>query len=317
MAKAKKENELRLVRTFSAPVKLVWEAFTQVEHQENWWGPRGFTITTKSKELKPGGRWVYTMHGPDGVDYPNIATYHIVEEYSKLVYDHGATETTPPLFRVTVTFEEFQGRTIMDMTMALESPGAAKEIEKFIKQANGNSTWDRLGEYLEEKQNSKEIFVINRSFKTDLETMFDLWVNPKHFNKWMGPTGSSMEFLEVNVSEGGISHYKMTDLNGDSFFGLIEYKEIKTPHKLVYVQCFSDENKNVCKPPFAPTWPDRMLTTIFFTDEGEGHVRVTLQWEVEGIASEEERKTFSDARAGMTVGWTGSFDKLEECLGGL
>lgn len=314
MAKANKDNELRLVRAFSAPVELVWDAFTDVNHQQHWWGPRGFTITTKSKDLRPGGQWIYTMHGPDGVDYPNIATYHEVERYSKLVYDHGATESTPPLFRVTVTFEEIKGRTVMDMTMTLESPEAAKEIAKFIKQANGNSTWDRLGEYLEEKQHQKDIFVINRSFETDLETMFELWTNPEHFLKWMGPTGSSMEFLSVDVKVGGTSHYKMTNSDGEVMYGLIEYREINSPHKLIYAQSFSDENKNICKPPFAPTWPDKMLTTVLFTDEGDGHVRVTLQWEVEGEASEVERKTFSDARSGMTVGWTGSFDKLENCL---
>lgn len=314
MAKAKKNNELRLVRAFSAPVKLVWEAYTEVKHQENWWGPRGFTITTKSKDLRPGGTWIYTMHGPDGVDYPNIATYYVVEKYSKLVYDHGATENTPPLFRVTVTFEEFNGRTIMDMTMALDSPEAAKEIEKFIKQANGNSTWDRLGEYLEEKQNHKDIFVINRSFKADIKDLFDMWVNPEHFACWMGPTGSSMNFLSVDAKVGGHSHYEMTDAAGNTMYGLIEYKEINSPNTLVYAQSFCDKNKNLCKPFFAPTWPDVMLTTVQFTEEGDGEIRITLQWEVYGDATKEECKTFKTAKTGMTGGWTGTFDKLEEYI---
>lgn len=49
-------------------------------------------LQEKSKDLHPNGKWVYTMHGPDGVDYPNITTYHEVIPYKKLVYDHGATE---------------------------------------------------------------------------------------------------------------------------------------------------------------------------------------------------------------------------------
>ncbi len=40
------------------------------------------------------------MHGPDGVDYPNITTYLEVEEYKRLVYDHGAIEERRHLFRV-------------------------------------------------------------------------------------------------------------------------------------------------------------------------------------------------------------------------
>src|SRR5688572_25993035 len=102
MAKSHNDNELRIVRVFDAPVELVWKAWTDEKHVGNWWGPRGFTLTSKSKEVRPGGKWIYTMHGPNGVDYPNIATYYEVEEFAKLVNDHGATETSGPLFRVTV-----------------------------------------------------------------------------------------------------------------------------------------------------------------------------------------------------------------------
>jgi len=52
-------------------------------------GPRGFSITTHSKDLRTGGHWNYTMHGPDGTNYPNKTQYLEVKEYAKLVYDHG------------------------------------------------------------------------------------------------------------------------------------------------------------------------------------------------------------------------------------
>lgn len=189
MAKSKNENELRLVRIYNASKKLVWNMWTEDKHVREWWGPRGFTLTTKSKDLSPGGKWIYTMHGPDKVDYPNITIYHDVEEYSKLVYDHGATEKTPPLFRVTVSFEEQIGKTVMDMTMTFESAEAARQIEKHIKQANGTSTWDRLAEYLELQQSKKDIFIINRSFHAPLKKVFEMWIDPKNFSLWMGPTG--------------------------------------------------------------------------------------------------------------------------------
>src|SRR3954467_8093001 len=114
MATPSKPNEIRLIRVFDAPVPAVWDAWTDPEQVAKWWGPRGFSITTHSKDLRPGGHWNYTMHGPDGTDWPNKTTYHEVEKYSRLVYDHGASENTPPLFRVTVTFEEMKGKTKMD-----------------------------------------------------------------------------------------------------------------------------------------------------------------------------------------------------------
>src|ERR1700749_2024236 len=104
MSAKSKANELKLIRVYDAPVKAVWDAWTDPEQAKHWWGPRGFTITTHSKDLKPGGHWAYTMHGPDGVDYPNNTKYFEVEECAKLVYDHGANDTQPPLFHVIVLF---------------------------------------------------------------------------------------------------------------------------------------------------------------------------------------------------------------------
>ena len=46
----------------------------------------------------------------------------------------------------------------MEMTMALATAEAAAETKKFIKKAGGNSTWDRLAEYLE-MESTKEIFL--------------------------------------------------------------------------------------------------------------------------------------------------------------
>src|SRR6188768_2569378 len=128
-------NEIRITRIYDAPVKVVWDAWTDVEQVAKWWGPRGFTLTTHSKDLRVGGHWKYTMHWPDGTDYPNNTIYYEVEERKKLVYDHGGSDDRPPLFRVTALFSEQDGKTTLEMTMKLPTPEAAEEIRKFIKQA--------------------------------------------------------------------------------------------------------------------------------------------------------------------------------------
>src|SRR4051812_48291579 len=119
MAAKKPSNEIKITRVYDAPVKTVWDAWTDPAQVGQWWGPRGFTLTTHSKDLRAGGTWRYTMHGPDGTDWPNVTKYLEVEKYSRMVYDHGVTDDRPPLFRVTVTFAETKGKTKMDMTMAL------------------------------------------------------------------------------------------------------------------------------------------------------------------------------------------------------
>lgn len=314
MAAKNKSNEIQISRVYDAPVKAVWEAWTDPKQVAQWWGPRGFTLTTHSKELKPGGRWNYTMHGPDGVDYPNSTLYHEVEKYSKLVYDHGGYEDKPPMFRVTVFFTEIKGKTKMEMTMTLPTPEAAEETRKFVKKAGGNATWDRLAEYVEKESTGKEKFVINRSFEAPIEVMFEMWTNPKHFKNWLPPTGFNMEFVKADIKPGGTNMYYMSGPGIDKMYGKINYIDIRKPDLLVYTQEFCDEHGNMSRHPFAPTWPATMLTTVQLTSEGAEQTRVTITWEVHGVATREELETFIKERGGMTQGWSGSFDKLEDYL---
>lgn len=313
MATKKLPNELSITRVYDAPVKAVWDAWTDPKQAAKWWGPRGFTITTHSKDLKPGGIWHYTMHGPDGVDYPNKTLYYEVEKYSKLVYDHGGNDEQKPLFKVTVFFSENKGKTTMEMTMAFPSAEIAKETGKFIKTVGGNSTWDRLAEYLELGSSKKEVFVINRTFNTSIETMYEMWTNPEHFSKWLAPTGFNMTFIRSDIRPGGSTFYYM-DGAGPKMYGRANYLEMKKPSRLKYTQEFCDEKENLSRHPMAPTWPATMMTTVDFVAESSNETRVTITWEVVGNYTQEELNTFIAGKAGMTQGWTGSFDKLETYL---
>jgi uncharacterized protein YndB with AHSA1/START domain len=310
-----KSNEIKLFRVFDAPLKMVWDAWTEDKQVGQWWGPRGFTITTHSKDLRVGGMWHYTMHGPDGVDYVNKTRYFEFEPYAKMVYDHGGNDERKPLFRVTALFTEVAGKTHLDMTMAFDSAEAAENSRVFIKKAGGNTTWDRLAEYLEKETSKKEVFVINRSFNAPLETMFEMWTNPEHVMRWTAPTGFTGKFLKADIRPGGSSHYMMTDASGkNTMYGKAQYLEIVKPNRIVYTQQFSDEKGNTTRHPMAPSWPESMKTTILLASEGPDQTRVTVLWEVAGQATAEELNTFVQARSGMSGGWTGSFDKLDDYL---
>lgn len=312
MTSKNKSNELYITRLYDAPLKTVWEAWTDSKQVAQWWGPRGFSLTTHSKDLRTGGHWNYTMHGPDGTDYPNKTHYLEVEKYSRLVYDHGANDTQPALFRVTVQFTEVKGKTKMEMTMALPTPEAAAETRKFIKKAGGDSTWDRLAEYLEKESTGKDRFVINRTFDAPLDVMYDMWTNPKHIAQWLPPTGFQMQFLKADIKPGGGSFYFMHDGGNTKMYGRAKYLEMQKPDRLVYTQQFCDENnEKSLRHPHAPTWPETMITTVTFSEEGPHKIRVTVTWEVYGDATREEIETFVKSKGGMTMGWTGSFDKLE------
>ncbi len=314
MAEKNRTNELKLTRLYDAPLSAVWDAWTDPLQVAQWWGPRGFTLTTHSKDLRVGGTWRYTMHGPDGVDYPNVTRYLEVEAHRRLVYDHGSTDETPAVFRVTVLFSETPRGTKMDMTMTLPTPEAADEARKFIKRAGGESTWDRLSEFLTKRASGKERFIINRSFAASREQMFQMWTQPEHFARWLPPIGAEMSFIRADIRPGGDAFYFMTFPDGSKMHGRVQYREVQKPERIVYTQQFCEENETPARHPMSPTWPETMTTVVTLTDEGPEQTRVTVAWEPDAASKAEEVDTFVKGRSGMTQGWTGSFDKLEALL---
>jgi len=143
--------------------------------------------------------------------------------------------------------------------------------------------------------------------------MFKVWTDPKHVMQWTPPTGFTDRYLSVDIRPGGESFYEMSG-NGFSMYGKANYLELVAPTKLIYTQIFTNQDGNISRHPMAPTWPETMKTTVTFCEEGARHTRVTIQWEVFGLATPEEHATFTGAKAAMTMGWTGSFNKLDNYL---
>ena len=54
---ASADREIVISRVVGAPPEIVFEAFTQVRHLAQWWGPDGFSTTTRSFEFRAGGMW--------------------------------------------------------------------------------------------------------------------------------------------------------------------------------------------------------------------------------------------------------------------
>ena len=166
---------------------------------------------------------------------------------------------------------------------------------------------------IEKGTSDQDIFVINRSFDAPIERMFDMWTKPEHFGAWLPPTGFTMEFRRIEIRTGGDGFYAMT--NGQfTMYGRVAYLLVQPPDRLEYTQCFTDEHEHVSRHPGAPTWPEQMHTTVLLTAEGPSQTRVTVRWAVHGPATPEEIAAFVQERGGMTRGWTGSFDKLEEVV---
>lgn len=310
MSAKSKSNVITLVRSYDAPVESVWDAWVTPEEVAQWWGPRGFTLTTHSHDLRTGGHWHYTMHGPDGTDYENTTRYLEVVPMQRMIYDHGGHKDRPPLFRVTALFTERDGRTQLDMSMAFATPEIATEMRGFIRKAGGEATWDRLAEHLGKRLAGVEQFVIARAFDAPIERVYEMWTDPDHLAQWMAPTGATMRFLRAEPRVGGTSFYAMTMTNGTVIHGRVNYLVLERPSRIVYTQQFCDEREQLITAPFFKNWPRTMLTTVELTREAPDRTRISLRWEPQN-AEAADIAEFVKQRGGMTMGWTGSFDKLE------
>ncbi|MBI5323788.1 MAG: SRPBCC domain-containing protein [Ignavibacteriae bacterium] len=141
--------EVSAKRILNAPRELVWKVWTEPEHIANWWGPSGFTNTIDKMEVKQGGKWEFIMHGPDGIDYPNIISYIEVKKPELLVYNHGDKEEDT-FFHVTVKFEELGNKTRLNWNSVFKS---AEQLKKVVDEHNAleglKQNIDKLEKYLE------------------------------------------------------------------------------------------------------------------------------------------------------------------------
>src|SRR5437763_13067861 len=86
---ATSDREIVISRVIDAPRELVFEAFTEVRHLSRWWGPEGFTTTTRSFEFRVCGEWDFVLHGPDGTDYQEWITWREIVPPERIARLHG------------------------------------------------------------------------------------------------------------------------------------------------------------------------------------------------------------------------------------
>jgi uncharacterized protein YndB with AHSA1/START domain len=142
------DREIVQQRKLRAPRELVFEAFTDPKHTDQWWGPNGWTTTTRSKDVRVGGTWRFDMNG-HGMHFLNLIEYLEVEPPARLEYRHGDENNDSHFFHVTVTFEDAgEGQTLLTMRSVFRDAAALEEVKKFNAVEGGRQTFDRLEAYL-------------------------------------------------------------------------------------------------------------------------------------------------------------------------
>ena len=132
--------EIVTTRIVQFPKELVFSAWAEPEHLKNWWGPEGFTNTFHEFDFRPGGRWVFTMHGPEKGNYENECEFVQIEKPAVI----GWKRISKPLFNVLFTFEEMaEKQTKIVFRMIFDSAEECNKLKPFVADKN-EENFDKL-----------------------------------------------------------------------------------------------------------------------------------------------------------------------------
>lgn len=215
------DREVVITRVFKAPRALVFDAFTDPAHIGNWWGPNGFTTTTSSIEVKPGGKWIYVMHGPDGVNYPNWIRYQEVVRPDRLVYEHGgeALDTTV-FFNAVITFADHADGTLLTMRSIFPTKEARDMVvQRFGAIEGGKQTLARFADHLDMAGTpaADRDLTTTRRIPAPAATVWKALTDPAIIATWWGPKGFTNTFSACDVRPGGDWKLTMHGPDGASY----------------------------------------------------------------------------------------------------
>ena len=143
------DREIVISRVISAPRELVFEAFTEVRHLSQWWGPEGFSTTTRAFEFRVGGEWDFVLHGPDGTDYREWITWTEIAPPERIALRHGEFRGDPNAFESVLTFTPVGAETRIEMRTVFRTKELRDEaVERYHAIEGGQQTLENLAAYV-------------------------------------------------------------------------------------------------------------------------------------------------------------------------
>jgi uncharacterized protein YndB with AHSA1/START domain len=156
-------------------------------------------------------------------------------------------------------------------------------------------------------EQGKQDVLITRVLNAPRELVWKAWTDPQHFMQWWGPKDYTCPFCEIDLRVGGKYLNCMRSPEGKEYWSTGVYREIIPMERLVFTDCFADEQGNVVPAShygLSSDFPLEMLVVLTLEDLG-GKTRMVL--EHIGVPTGPD----SD---GTQQGWSESFDKLVESL---
>lgn len=132
--------EIVSTRIFNVSNELLYRAWTEPNHLKNWWGPKGFTNTFHEFDFRVGGKWSFTMHGPDKGNYANECEFIKIEKPFLIAWKRHSQ----PLFQVVAIFDKVDdNKTQLVFKMLFSTASECEKLKKFVVDKN-EENFDKL-----------------------------------------------------------------------------------------------------------------------------------------------------------------------------
>lgn len=269
---------LVIERVFDAPRERVFEMFTQPEHLQKWWGPKGLSVSTSEFEARPGGKIFLGQRGPDGATHYNAGVVREIERPSRLVFtmyfaDADRSRVAPPdgtgLPRtwdeeiVTLVTFNAEGRRTRVIIRTLS--GFTAEWGEKARMGWGESL-DKLAFAVADDMTvtptgDREI-VITRTFDAPRALVYDALTKVEHVKNWWGPRQYGPVSATADFRAGGHYRFAQGSPQGEVAFSG-EVRE-SSPERIVYIEEFE-------------AMPGHAAVTTVTLDERAGKTFMTLR----------------------------------------
>lgn len=154
-----------LTREFNAPMQLVFDAWTQVDHLKNWMFPQAdFTCEYISAAISTGGTSLHKMIMPNGFGMWLFTKYEEINPPDTLVFRQYASNENgdilpnpqmpgwPKELRTTIKLKEINSKTYLQLIWQPINPTQAEDDAFNASRSSHDSGWsggfDQLVTYL-------------------------------------------------------------------------------------------------------------------------------------------------------------------------
>lgn len=155
----------KLTRLFNAPRELVYKAWTEAERLEQWWGPAGMKLEVAALDVRPHGKFLYSMQMPNNQKMWGRFVYSEVMPPEQISYTNSFSDAEGNIIRAPfsktwpleiynkLTLKQVDGKTELTL-QSLPINATAEEQQTFEEglsalQQGFTGTLNQLEEYLQ------------------------------------------------------------------------------------------------------------------------------------------------------------------------